>query len=804
MYKRQDSIDGVHVETDLYYADLQGTWNEDGDDNWGEVPDDNVDGYPDVYVGRLPASTSEEAEDLVEKVISYEDEEFSDADWFTRALLLGTDPFKDYEGAEGEILKDYIEENYIWANFTTTKLYETQGTLSRQAIIDHINQGYGFVNFAGHGWPTYWYLGNGYYYDSDAYSQTNGEKLPLVAAMACLTSRFAGSYECIGEKFLLNPDGGAIAYFGSTRVAWGYASSYVTEGLAGELDWRFFRAFFYHGLREVGRVWAKALQEYIDNHPIDTYYEGYGYLDWKTVAEYGSPFGDPSLRLSGRRPPDTTPPRISGITREPQEPNYNDTVSVSALVTDEESGVAEVWLIYTTSLDGGERRTRMQLSGSVYVGTIPPMPLGTTVQYRVMAVDEAGNKGYSAAYSYTVGDYYTPVVAFVSPTNGSVLTGLVEVVIHAEDDYLDSVVLYLDEKEIVSWGPQGPFTYTLNLTELDEGPHRLVARAEDEAGNVAEDDLIIIVDNTAPDIAIISPEEESYLAGTQEVVVQVEDDNLVYAELYLSGLLSARWEEPGQYTIEWNTTLVPDGVYRLVLVAEDGAGNRAEVAITVIVDNTAPVAEILSPEPGSLLSGTVDVLVYYHDANLENASLYLDGTPLSLEGFKITLDTAKLPDGPHTLELVVRDRAGNEAVATVSFHTDNTVPEVAFTSPANGSTLSGVVEVSWQVSDANLAEVWLIIDGAYINVTGLTSYTWNTTLVQDGAHELVLVAVDEAGNEARAKIVVYTESQKKAEEAREAELREVAEETRNFYLTLTVPTALAAGLAVGLALRRRS
>ncbi|HDI82241.1 MAG TPA: hypothetical protein ENF18_00435, partial [candidate division WOR-3 bacterium] len=40
------------IITDLYYADLDGDWNRDGDGNFGE-PEDSVDGYPDIAIGRL-------------------------------------------------------------------------------------------------------------------------------------------------------------------------------------------------------------------------------------------------------------------------------------------------------------------------------------------------------------------------------------------------------------------------------------------------------------------------------------------------------------------------------------------------------------------------------------------------------------------------------------------------------------------------------------------------------------------------------------------------------------------------------
>jgi hypothetical protein len=305
-YDDNPDVDGVLVETDLYYADLQYTWNEREDDRWGEFSpgkSDQVDGVPDLYVGRLPASTTEEASVLVNKITHY----CPPNEWFMKCLLLGTDPFKGYAGAEGEILKNYIRDNFVWANFSRTILYETAGNLTVEDAEAKIDDGYGFVNFAGHGDYNLWsFEASGIYTNAEALSQDNGDRTSVLFVMACLTARFSDK-ECLGEAFLLNPNGGGIAYYGASRISWGYTGTGITEGLAGEMDWRFWEALF-DGLNQsraeepyTGAVWGNAITRYIEAHGIHTrYVPGGYYLDWKTVAEYGTLLGDPTLYLKGR------------------------------------------------------------------------------------------------------------------------------------------------------------------------------------------------------------------------------------------------------------------------------------------------------------------------------------------------------------------------------------------------------------------------------------------------------------------------------------------------------------------------
>jgi hypothetical protein len=51
--------DEDNIGCDMYFADLDGTWNADGDDIYGELADD-VDMYPEVFVGRAPVRTTDE------------------------------------------------------------------------------------------------------------------------------------------------------------------------------------------------------------------------------------------------------------------------------------------------------------------------------------------------------------------------------------------------------------------------------------------------------------------------------------------------------------------------------------------------------------------------------------------------------------------------------------------------------------------------------------------------------------------------------------------------------------------------
>jgi hypothetical protein len=88
---------------------------------------------------------------------------------------------------------------------------------------------------------------------------------------------------------------------------------------------------------------------------------------------------------------------------------------------------------------------------------------------------------------------------------------------------------------------------------------------------------------------------------------------------------------------------------------------------------------------------------------------------------------------------------------------DATTPGVGFSSPANGSTVSGTISVTVSASDnIGVSSVSLSVDGVSLatDVASPYTFTWNTTGLANGTHTLGALAADAAGNTAVASISV--------------------------------------------------
>lgn len=90
---------------------------------------------------------------------------------------------------------------------------------------------------------------------------------------------------------------------------------------------------------------------------------------------------------------------------------------------------------------------------------------------------------------------------------------------------------------------------------------------------------------------------------------------------------------------------------------------------------------------------------------------------------------------------------------------DTTPPSTSISSPANGASVSGMVSVSASATDnVGVTKMELYIDGtlAVSATSGPISYSWNTTLVANGSHNLNTKAYDAAGNVGTSSTITIT------------------------------------------------
>lgn len=463
---------------------------------------------------------------------------------------------------------------------------------------------------------------------------------------------------------------------------------------------------------------------------------------------------------------DSYPPVISWVERSPVSPNYNDTVSVAASVNEPEeaSGVQLVILSYSNGVTWTNITMPLK-EETIYKGSIPAMPYGTTIEYMVYASDNSGNWAVSSTYSYIVGDEYPPTVRIDKPTQGSYVKGIVEVTVFVYDDNFEIAELSINGTIVQSFESTGEHTYNWDTTAYPDGIYILDLTAYDKAGNLAKKAITVTVDQTFPSASINTPVEGSYLKGLVIVSITGADDNFEKMRLYIDATLVLTLKASGTYTYAWNTSNYIDGVYTITLKVYDKSDNTVTVEITVTVDNTLPTTEIKQPPKDAYIKGGFNVVVHGNDTNFLQMKLYIGNLieTWTTSGEQTYIwDTSELLDGSYTIKLIVSDKADNLAEKTFNVTVDNTLPTAIIDAPQEGAFLKGTVVIDITGEDVNFEKMELKINDALVKTWtagGNRIYLWNTEVDGiDGAHAITLTVYDKAGNIGEKTIKVTVDS----------------------------------------------
>ena len=260
-----------NMPADLYFANLDGTWNKDGDALWGEPGED--DPYAEVAVGRASVDTPDEIAHFINKTTMYQDHPV--AGQVRRALLLGEKLWDNpltYGDDEVELLVGTHADNGfttsgIPAGFSIARRYDRAGVWNRNAVFDEVNAGTSWVGHSGHSNTGYVMRMNrsdvtDLYFTNDGVSAA----FPVMCSTGCYDGSFdnftpSGYYEtadCIGEQMVSNAHC-AAAFVCNSRYGW--FDEGTTNGPSIHLMREFFDAVFTESCTTLGEAHARSKDE---------------------------------------------------------------------------------------------------------------------------------------------------------------------------------------------------------------------------------------------------------------------------------------------------------------------------------------------------------------------------------------------------------------------------------------------------------------------------------------------------------------------------------------------------------------
>ncbi|MCK9291766.1 MAG: C25 family cysteine peptidase [Bacteroidales bacterium] len=252
-----------NIPADLYYAALDGTWDDNGNNIWGEP--DEADLLPEIGVGRMPFSNITELNNLLNKTMMYQTQPVLGD--FQKPLLVGENLYYSPDTWGRDYLELLIGTHHD-NGYTTTgipesydiqKMYEYDYYWSKSQLISAINQGVQYVHHVGHASETYVAKMTNSDITNSNFNQTNGisKNFTIFHTHGCDCGAFDYN-DCILER-MVNIENFAVAAVGNSRYGW--FNEGQTEGPAAHLHREMTDAQFNKKIGDIGSALSEAKRQ---------------------------------------------------------------------------------------------------------------------------------------------------------------------------------------------------------------------------------------------------------------------------------------------------------------------------------------------------------------------------------------------------------------------------------------------------------------------------------------------------------------------------------------------------------------
>ena len=299
------ALDDNDIPADMYYACLDGNWNDDGDNKWGEPGEYDL--YGEIAIGRLCVDNATEIQYFVNKLIKYQDTPVV-AD-IENALMVGEElnnnPLTYGGDCKDEIIFGANGSGFttvgISANFEIETLYDRDGGWNKYDVFQEFNNvGVNLLNHLGHSSCDY----NMKMSSSDVTANNfTNDGITRGFAIGYSQGCYNGSFDnrdwnyyygqdCFAEKITTIATA-EVATIANSRYGW-YAPG-NTNSSSQFLDRQFFDAIFGEGITRIGYTNASSKED-------NASFFGDSYMRW--AAYELNLFGDPSMDIWTAMPDD--------------------------------------------------------------------------------------------------------------------------------------------------------------------------------------------------------------------------------------------------------------------------------------------------------------------------------------------------------------------------------------------------------------------------------------------------------------------------------------------------------------------
>ena len=469
-------------------------------------------------------------------------------------------------------------------------------------------------------------------------------------------------------------------------------------------------------------------------------------------------------------------------------------VAVSANYSDSGSGIDQSTALM--KVDGVAVAATPSASGISYQAT--GLLAGDHTVY-VEVADRFGNVG-SRSWSFKV-EEDPPTISAVEP-DGEVneATPTISASYGDAGSGIDvsSVVLKLGGQILPAVATETGVSYKV-LTALELGvTYKVEVEVADKAGNVASDGSTFSLETDPPEISSTKPSgtvsEEDAAAGILISAKLADDGSGVDPDsvvMWVNGEAVAA--DASTESVQYTANGLNYGDYNVRLVVADMLGNSTDESWSFSVDDsTPPTVTVVSPKHDSVVGVRPVIKISYADegsgVDLTSISVKVDEEAVVATAMApakparsnvVSAGEAsyevKLGFGSHTLTVVVKDVAGNEATAEVTFIVEGDVLLLVkphnYPNPFRGSDtkitfgLSQESDITIRIYDFTATLVATVVEDERTQADEKVEFSWDGTTDAGDGHQL-------ANGIYFCQILSKTDSERKSEIVKIALVRE--------------------------------
>lgn len=370
---------------------------------------------------------------------------------------------------------------------------------------------------------------------------------------------------------------------------------------------------------------------------------------------------------------DNTMPELTEYS--PEKKAVRNSFSINASWEDKGTGLENAYYRFENSTDSWEGSFNDSIDFSSYENG--------NYTLKFVLEDYAGNRKVKNT-SLSLDDQ-KPSINITEPLNGTFISQEFDVEASINDNIsgIESGNFTLENgTELLN----GSLNGSVSDQGLAEGKYNITFKAKDFAGNTVEKRINVTLDSERPQLSFQSPETDELITGNFSVNASAYDNFSGLEEETFSIENESGKQITGKYNRTINSTQLADGNYSISVKASDKAGNTAEIAREIFIDNRPPVLRSSTVKQGGNISGDIDIGAEFEDVSeIKNSSFRLynsSGNITSWEGLEYSnFNTSGLEDGVYAFEFRAEDASGfSKSYNVTEVLVDNAEPEIQINS----------------------------------------------------------------------------------------------------------------------------